>query len=114
VPVHTEPLSSQFQYGAMYNGLFLVGRRLAASARIHKLEPLTLNSSGGCGYFLPLSFFNMASPPRSLKNMTICPAGFHQTIVSAVRTRTRSGRISVGVDWPRSFIRCASIWGVTR
>jgi hypothetical protein len=61
---------------------------------------------------IPLIFFNTGSSPRSLKNKVRAAAGDHQTIVSAVRTNTRSGRISTGSDRPSPVINSTNICGV--
>ena len=47
-------------------------------------------------------FFKAGSAPRSLKNMVCSRAGLHHTIISAVRTSTRAGKISAGTDLPKT------------
>src|ERR1700756_1215333 len=57
--------------------------------------------------------FKTWSLPPSLKNMVWSRAGLHQTIISAVRTSTRAGKISAGTDLPtqRSATPfCQGLW----
>ena len=54
-----------------------------------------------------------ATVPRDLPIPGRGLAGIHQAMVSVVRTRTRSGRISAGTDFPRLTNKSVSRSGVT-